>query len=168
MKMQALSIVTALLPLLFPITATAAEPSPHFATQAFLAGSCWKGTFPDGRRTDEHCFEWVYGGQFLRDRHTVKGGEAPYGGETIYYWDAESKLVNYLYINVLGGHSRGTVTPKEGVLYFPEERYSDGKMEQIYRSSWRRDGDDAYISVAEVKVPDGWKEAWRIRLQKQK
>ena len=73
----------------------------------------------------------MYGGQFLRDRHTVKGGEAPYGGETIYYWDVESKLVNYLYINVLGGHMRGTVTPKEGVLYFPEEKYSDGKMEQM-------------------------------------
>jgi hypothetical protein len=165
--MRTLSIVTALLPLLVP-SAVRAQSSPHFAPQAFLAGSCWKGTFPDGKRTDEHCFEWIYGGQFLRDRHTVKGGEAPYGGETIYYWDAESKLVRYLYINVLGGHMQGTVTPRDGALYFPQEKYSDGKMEQIYRSSWRPDGDDAYLSVAEVKVPDGWKEAWRIRLQKQK
>jgi len=156
-----------ILALLSPLTLHA-EPSAQFAPQAFLAGACWKGTFPDGKRTDEHCYEWVFGGQFLRDRHTVRGGEAPYGGETIYYWDAESRLVNYLYFNVLGGHSRGTVTPTDGVLYFPEEKYSDGKAEQIYRSQWRRDGDDAYLVLSEVKVPGGWKEAWRIRMQRQK
>ena len=36
------------------------------------------------------------------------------------------------------------------------------------RSQWRRDGDDAYIVVSEVKVADGWKEAWRVRMQRQK
>jgi hypothetical protein len=156
-----------MLALLLPMTAFA-EPSTHFAPQAFLAGSCWKGAFPDGKRTDEHCYEWVYEGQFLRDRHTVRGGESTYAGETIYYWDAETRLVHYLYFNVRGGHSRGTVTPKDGVLFFPEEKYSDGKVEQTYRSQWRRDGDDAYIAISEVKVADGWKEAWRIRMQRQK
>jgi hypothetical protein len=68
-----------------------AGPAAHFQPQAFLAGSCWKGTFADGKRTDEHCFEWIYGGQFLRDRHTVTGRPAPYGGETIYYFDAPSR-----------------------------------------------------------------------------
>ena len=145
-----------------------AEPSAHFAPQAFLAGHCWKGTFPDGARTDEHCYEWVYAGQFLRDRHTVRGGGAPYGGETIYFWDAETKAVQYLYINVLGGHSRGTVAAKDGVLVFPEEKYSDGKLEQTYRSQWRRDGDDTYVVVTEQKVAEGWKEAWRMRMQRQK
>jgi len=153
--------------LLLPIAAYA-EPSAHFAPQAFLAGSCWKGAFPDGKRTDEHCYEWIYGGQFLRDKHTVSGGPSVYAGETIYYWDVATKLVHYLYINVAGGHSRGTVTPKDGVLYFPEEKYSDGKLEQTYRSQWRRDGDDAYIAISELKVGDGWKEAWRIRMQRQK
>ena len=50
---------------------------------------------------------------------------------------------------------------------FPEEKYSDGKAEQTYRSQWRRDGDDAYVR-SEVKVADGWKEAWRVRMQRQK
>jgi len=145
-----------------------ADPPAHFAPQSFLAGHCWKGTFPDGKRTDVHCYEWVYAGQFLRDRHKVDGGSAPYGGETIYYWDAPSKSVHYLYFNMLGGHSRGTVTASEGALVFPDEKYSDGKQEQVYRSQWRRDGDDAYIAIAEVKVADGWKEAWRIRMERQK
>lgn len=144
------------------------SPATHFQPQAFLAGSCWKGTFPDGKQVDEHCFEWVYDGQFLRDRHTVKGGSSPYGGETIYYFDAPSKAVHYLYINVLGGNSRGTVTAKDDVLVFPEESYSDGKQQQTYRSSWRRDGDDAYFVATELKTPQGWKEAWRVRMQRQK
>ena len=144
------------------------KPSPHFEAQAFLAGSCWKGAFPDGRQVDEHCFEWIYAGQFLRDRHTVTGGKAPYGGETIYYFDAASKQVRYLYINALGGNSQGTVSVQDGTLVFPEESYSDGKQQQTYRSSWRRDGENAYRVLTEQKTTDGWKEAWHIRMERQK
>jgi hypothetical protein len=67
-----------------------AQPAAHWEPQAFLAGGCWKGTFPDG------------------------------------------------------------------------------KQEQTYRSSWRREGNDAYFVITEVKAPDGWKEAWRVRMQRQK
>jgi hypothetical protein len=144
------------------------SPAAHFQPQAFLAGSCWKGTFPDGKQVDEHCFEWIYDGQFLRDRHTVTGGPAPYGGETTYYFDAASKTVHYLYINILGGNSRGTVTSKGDALVFPEENYSDGKQQQTYRSTWRRDGNDAYFVLTEVKTSQGWKEAWRTRMLRQK
>ena len=145
-----------------------AAPPAHFAPQSFLAGHCWKGAFPDGKSTDVHCFEWVYDGQFLRDRHTVSGGNAPYGGETIYYYDAPTKAVHYLYINTSGGHSRGVVAVDDGVLVFPEEKYSDGNKEQTYRSQWRRDGEDAYIALTEQQTGDGWREAWRMRMQRQK
>jgi hypothetical protein len=154
---------------MLPVIALAQPRTPlaHFQAQAFLAGSCWKGAFPDGKQVDEHCFEWVYDRQFLRDRHTVVGGSAPYGGETIYYFDAASKAVHYLYINVLGGHSRGTMTVQDGALVFPEESYSDGKQQRTYRSTWRRDGDATYLVLTEVKTPQGWTEAWRVRMQRQ-
>jgi hypothetical protein len=163
MNVRTLLMLAVLLP-----GAVLAQSVVHFQPQAFLAGSCWKGMFPDGKQVDEHCFEWVYGGQFLRDRHTLTGGKAPYGGETIYFWDAPTKSVNSLYINMLGGNSRGTVSVADGVLVFPEEKYSDGKQEQTFRSSWRREGEDAYIVIAESKSPDGWKEAWRVRMLRQK
>jgi len=70
-----------------------AEPAAYLASQASLAGHCWKGTFPDGARTDQHCYEWVYAGQVLRDRHTVRGRGTLYAGETIYFWDAQTKDV---------------------------------------------------------------------------
>ncbi|MFA5939759.1 MAG: hypothetical protein WC809_10435 [Sinimarinibacterium sp.] len=151
--------------LLLPFAASA-EPAPHFQPQAFLAGHCWKGSFPDGKRADEHCFEWVYGGKFLRDRHVVSGGS--YGGETIYFWDADAKAVHYLYFNTDGGVSHGSVTAREdGALLFPEEHYRKKDVEEIYRSSWRRDGDDAYLVLAEFQTPEGWKEAWHMRMLRQ-
>ena len=76
--------------------------------------------------------------------------------------------MHYLYINMLGGNSHGTMAVKDGALMFPEEKYSDGKQEQTYRSSLRREGNDAYFVIAEIKAQDGWKEAWRIRMQRQK
>jgi hypothetical protein len=164
--MRSSLLVLAILPAI--TLAQPKAPPAHFQPQAFLAGGCWRGTFPDGKQVDEHCFEWVYDGQFLRDRHTVVGGPAPYGGETIYYFDATTKAVHYLYINVLGGNSRGAVTVKDDTLVFPEESYNDGKQQQTYRSTWRPDGDDAYFVFTELKTPQGWKEAWRVRMQRQK
>ena len=60
--------------------------STRFKPIEFVVGSCWTGTFPDGRQTDEHCFDWLFGHRFVRDRHIVRGGPY-YEGETIYSWD---------------------------------------------------------------------------------
>ncbi len=53
-----------------------APPSPY-QPLAFLVGHCWKGTFPEGKATDEHCFSWIYGGKFVRDEHVVHRGGRP-------------------------------------------------------------------------------------------
>ena len=57
--------------LLLPAAAIA-EPIEALKPMAFLAGHCWKGDFPDGKRTDEHCFEWLYGGRALKKKQTKK------------------------------------------------------------------------------------------------
>ena len=72
--------------LLLPLVATLAAADVQSAYQplAFLAGHCWKGSFPGGHRTDEHCFSWIYDGKFLRDRHTVRSeGQPDALGESI-------------------------------------------------------------------------------------
>src|ERR1700755_3369496 len=79
-----------------------------FAPLEFLVGHCWRGTFPDGKQTDEHCFEWVYDRKFIRDRHTVRGG-APYGGETLYSWDPVAKRIAFAYWNTEGQMMNGQV-----------------------------------------------------------
>jgi len=51
---------------------------PGLEPLGFLVGHCWRGIFPDSGEQDTHCFDAVYGGQHVRDRHEVTGG-APYG-----------------------------------------------------------------------------------------
>ena len=99
--------------LLAPLSAAAAEPQPQPAFQplAFLVGHCWKGTFPDGKQTDEHCFQWVYGGRYLRDVHTLRApGRPDHVGESVYYVDPSSKKIRYLYFEDTGGISHGNVS----------------------------------------------------------
>ncbi len=67
-------------------TAEASSPDP-LAPLAWLAGSCWTGTFADGRTKDFVCYEWTLEGKFLRSRHHVVGGGRPYSGETLFSFD---------------------------------------------------------------------------------
>jgi hypothetical protein len=147
--------------------AQAPEATSPLAPLEFLAGHCWKGPFPDGGRHDEHCFEWFYDGKFLRDRHVVTGDEQGYRGETIYYWEPAARQVEYIYFNVAGGVSRGSMQPDDGALRFPEERYvGAGGKEEVYRSVWRPAGGDAYDVVTETLLDDKWVEVWRIHMQR--
>jgi hypothetical protein len=114
----------------------------------FLVGHCWSGRFKDGA-VDRHCFESAYGGNHVRDRHEVKGPGAPYSGETLYSWNAETKQVEYTYWNSEGGVSRGTMAAEPGGLDFGDQVYAgaDGRRMTI-STRWRRVGADAYEAVS--------------------
>ena len=129
---------------------------------AFLAGSCWKGPFADRNATDEHCYEWMYGGQYLRDRHIVRGDQRPYRGETIYFWDAAENAVGYIYFNSNGGVSRGTLKVEGEALLFPAERYTEGSTTREFSTTLTRENADSYYtSTRELKAGE-WLEAWRV------
>lgn len=134
----------------------------------FLVGSCWTGTFPDGKSTDTHCFEAVFDGQFIRDRHTVRGAKTPYAGETLYAWDAKQKKIVYSYWASDGAISTGFAEPgSSGEIMFPEA-YAASDGELTIKNVWTRRGDDSYdVWVAENK--DGeWREMWRMTLRRDK
>ena len=161
-------IARILLPLLLagPLAATA-EPAADYAPLAFLAGHCWKGTFPDGKQTDEHCFSWVYDGKFLRDVHTVRGAAHPdFHGESIYFWNSATKEIEYLYIEDQGGFSRGSVGTAPEALLFPPTSYVEGGKTQTYRSRWQRAGENAYDVVTEFKSGEGWGDGFRVHMVK--
>jgi hypothetical protein len=168
-SMRTLALLCLSLPLAAAV-ADAAPPAPAnpFEPMAFLAGHCWKGTFPGKPQTDQHCFEWVYEQRFLRDRHVVKTpGKPDYQGETIYYWDPDTKQIQYLYIESDGGYSKGTVSPAADGLEFPSTSYVNNGQEQVYRSRWLRSGDAGYNAVTEFQTKDGWKIAWQLAMQRQ-
>lgn len=135
---------------------------------AFLVGSCWTGTFPDGKATDTHCFEPVFDGQFIRDRHTVRGRTVPYAGETLYAWDPKQKKVIYTYWASDGAISSGAVEAAgPGELVF-SEAYAAAGGELTMKNVWTRRGGDAYeVSVSRRQNGD-WREMWRMTLRRVK
>jgi hypothetical protein len=133
---------------------------------AFLAGHCWRGTFPGRTVTDEHCFEWMYNGNYLRDRHVVRGDSLPYEGETTYAWDAQQKKIVYWYIALPGFFSRGTVAPRPGALVFDDTVITTAGAQSL-RSTWRPTGADSFALVVEQITSAGAKELWRMEMKKQ-
>lgn len=145
-----------------------AAPIDALKPMAFLAGHCWKGTFADGKQTDEHCFAWLYDGQALRDTHVVRSPDHPdYVGETTYYWDSAARRVEFLYIENQGGISRGTMEPTQDALLFPAAQYVGDGQAMTYRVRWTRVGDDAYEAWSEAQGPKGWATMFRMTLRRQ-
>ncbi len=133
----------------------------------FLAGSCWTGSFPGGGGADRHCFESVFDGQFVRDRHEVTGGKKPYAGETIYSWDAKGKKVVYTYWASDGAMSTGDMLPgAEGELVFSASHTPDGG-ELTIKSVWTRRGPDSYEAWAARKADGEWREMWRMTMRRE-
>lgn len=148
------------------VSAAEAQPSPY-APLAYLADSCWQGALPGGKDVDTHCFSWVYGGKLLRDQHTVHGaGHEDYLGETIYFWDAATQKLRYLYIENAGGSSLGAVEASGDTLVFPETSYQEGGQTQLYRSRWQKSGTDAYDVITEFKGKDGWVPGFSAHMKK--
>jgi hypothetical protein len=151
-------------------TAQAAAPaaSTPYQPLAYLVGHCWRGTFPDGKVSDEHCFTWIYGGKFVRDVHVVDRGAAGKDqGESIYLWDAGAGQLQYLYIESAGGFSRGSVAAEGNALVFPPTHYREGGQEQVYRSRWQRLGEDAYDVVTEFQVEGGgWGPGFTVHMKR--
>ncbi|MGZ8998834.1 MAG: SRPBCC family protein [Allosphingosinicella sp.] len=110
----------------------------------FLVGHCWRGQFPSGE-VDMHCFDSVFDGQHVRDRHEVTGGNGVYRGETLYSWDGSINAVTFTYWNTLGGVSRGTMRAEGDRLQFGGDTYRgpDGREFHL-ATNWRRFGQDGY------------------------
>jgi hypothetical protein len=132
----------------------------------FLAGHCYKGTIAERNDTDEHCFQWIYEGQALRDVHTVRGaGHPDYIGETTYYWDSAAKRIEYLYVENLGGVMRGTVEPGEGAIFFPATTYVAGGEVMTLRVRWTLQK-DGYEAWSEMQDKDAWKTMFKVKMVK--
>jgi hypothetical protein len=120
---------------------------------------CWRGVFQgESGVTDIRCFEPMLGGQYMRDTHVVHGGQGAYSGETIYYLDAQTHLLSYAYYASDGGVMRGTASVDEHGVTFPAGQYVDTDGSTLtLRSTWRRDGADRYVAVAEMEDHGQWR-----------
>lgn len=131
----------------------AAALSDPLAPLQFLSGQCWQAPVGDGTQVDKHCFEPMYGGRHLRDRHVVTNaqGKVTYEGVTIYAFNGKAKRIEFAYFSSDGGVSYGSVAAKEGgqLLDFGDETFTGPDGKQLHLSTaWRRIGDDAYEAIS--------------------
>lgn len=165
--MRQLSILGVLLGLstLAPPAGAGAVPETAFQPLDRLAGGCYRGTFPDGRSTDEHCWEWVWEGKFLRDRHVVRGPQPDYEGETIYGWDSGTGQLRFWYFTNAGFYATGVMRPDGERAVFPETVVEGGRRREI-ESVTTFPADGVYRVESREKVDGAWKELWTMELKR--
>jgi len=119
-----------------------------------FVGACWRTQF-SATVADTHCFEPMYGGAHVRDRHEVRAdGKIVYAGETIYSADGPNLV--FTYVNSLGGVGQGKVGTAGRMLGFTGTmRASPDKPEQTIDSEWRIIDANHYEVRSLVKSPDG-------------
>ena len=124
-----------LLSLLFAAQAASAPAVDLSPFKPFL-GACWRAQF-SATVTDTHCFETLYGGAHVRDRHEVRdGGKIVYAGETTY--SAVGPDLTFIYLNSLGEVGEGKVSSAPSALNFTGTmRASPDKAAQPIDSEWR-------------------------------
>jgi hypothetical protein len=111
---------------------------PALAPWSYLVGHCWVGPAPENAGQDKHCFESVFGGQHVRDRHVVvSAGRAIYAGESIY--SAQGPKVVFTYWNSLGGVGTGDAVFQSNEWRFSGSiRPTSSSAEQPMSAAWRK------------------------------
>jgi hypothetical protein len=144
-----------------PVSAQTAPA--YFKPLEFLVGHCWTGTFPDGKATDTHCYDWMLGREFIRDRHAVKSDGPDYAGEAVYYLDGATQTVKYRYWNSDGGMSDGAFKVDANVMRVQEDLYrgKDGKV-QKFQADIERLSDTQFRKRTRFWDGRSWKDAGAI------
>lgn len=126
-----------------------------------LAGSCWRGASPDGRKTETRCFSATYN-MFMQDRATVEEGGTTRVRYTMYFHDVMGRTITFRDDGRDGQERAGRVVPDDAGLLF-EDYPVNAAGRATTRTSWRRDGPDAWLVRGEMRFPTGWRESWRLR-----
>ena len=154
--MRALMLSVALL----ATTAAPAAPLDGFGWFASLVGSCWAGSFPDGRTRHTQCYTSQYD-RFLRGTAqlaTEQDGatKEQFAGDSVFARDeATSRIVYYIW-GSNGSHGRHEAFYEGEELVFPVQR-KDDPAATAYRSVWRRIDADTFEVRREVPEGAGWK-----------
>ena len=130
-----------MLPLLFFAAAVSSAPTlPQSALEPWssFVGHCWSGAAPVPKGVDTHCFEAVYGGQHVRDRHEVRiDGKVVYAGETLY--SVEGSDVSFTYWNSMGGVGHGNAKAYGAELRFSGNmRGTPGSTSEPFEATWHK------------------------------
>jgi len=93
-------------------------------------------------------------------------GRPDYIGETTYYWDSAAKRVEFVYIENLGGISRGSMQSMPEGLVFPPTQYVVDGQAMTYRVRWTRLSDTSYEAWSEMQGKDGWTTMFKLTMKR--
>lgn len=131
---------------------------PGLQPLSYLVGHCWAGEAPGYAGQDKHCFESVYGGQHVRDRHSViAAGKEVYAGETLY--SVRGVKVIFTYWNSLGGLGTGNAEFNNDTWRFQGMIHATATDDQPFSAIWRRVADGYEVIDAPDKKPRLFKRA---------
>ena len=133
----------------------AAAAAAKLAFFAPLVGGCWSADITATVR-DTHCFEAMYDGAHIRDRHEVRAsGAVVYAGETIYSVDSEQ--IVFTYVNSTGGVGHGTLRSERGrnARFSGNMRGSPQSKLQPIDSEWRIVDANHYEVRSLMRLKDG-------------
>lgn len=156
-----LAAVALCLPALAWSQGPAEDPLAYLRWMKDLAGACWQGTDAAGKPADRQCYE-VQFGRFLRGTIEIGGAEGKppvFRGDSLFHRDRGPGR----FAIVMWG-SNGAVSLGEGlvdgeVIRFPQPRM-EGRPE--IRTSWTRQGPDAFRVVRERREGEAWKDVLAV------
>jgi hypothetical protein len=156
MRLKSLVPTAAMIVGLGALPLTAQQGATNYAPLEFVVGSCWVGTFGDGKTTDTHCFEWVYDHRFIRDRHVVNS-TPKYEGESMYAFDPASRRILFRYLGSQGLIMDG-ILESRGVdtLVFVGSYNVGSGPPVVAQSEWVVLGPNAYRATNSQKGASGW------------
>lgn len=105
-----------------------------------LSGACWVAEVPSEgdvpAAQNIHCFEKMFGGQFIRDRHEfVSDGADPITGESVYAADGDGfKITNYSDLGSIE-EARADIT-EDGQLVFQVNKKIRSILQLIDENSY--------------------------------
>ena len=162
--------VVAFLALLVTTSAvTAAGPLEKFGWFAGVVGSCWRGTFPDGKTQHTHCYTSQFD-QFIRGTATLAGEhngvmQDSFFGDSMFAWDEKNQRITYYTWGSDGTHGRHEAYYEGQDLAFPV-RSKKEPDKVAYRSLWHRLDDGAFEVHRQVPEGSGWKTELKVVYRK--
>ena len=156
-----LAAIALCLPALAWSQAPAEDPLAWLGWMKDLAGACWQGADATGKATDRQCYEIQFG-RFLRGTIEIRAadGRLPaFRGDSLFHRDPKTGR-----IAIVLWASNGAVSLSEAVVDGEAIRFVQPKAGEgpEARTSWTRQGPDAFTVVREQREGEAWKEALKV------
>lgn len=144
-----------------PAATAAAQPAPNRAPElapiAHWVGGQWEGTFEAGGRkfTVVRTYEWSFDGRMIVGRSFAqRDGKLVQTRETPFFWNPESRRIEFIDFLDNGGYGAGMLTARDGQL-FMDVRIVGNPSHPSWRA-WIREEPDAQVIRVEALRDGQW------------